>query len=449
MPTIYDLKPRFQALLRPLADGLAKAGVTANGVTLAALALSLAHGAWLALLPQSRWPFLLLPVTLFLRMALNAIDGMMAREHGMKSPEGAVLNELGDVISDAARAFRPDHRQPGARHRRRSEGARAMTTIFGIPANVVYATAGVYALLIVASAIVWMLSRRDEAGHYRELKDRVRSWWWMIGAFTLAMLSSRTVAIVFLAFISYLALKEYLSLIPTRRIDRGVLLFAYLAIPLQFYWTAIDWYGMFIVFIPVWMFLFFPALMAAPRRDARISSRRRHALLGPDDDGVHLEPHGDAARLRRRGEPDRRGLGLLFFLLMLTQFNDVAQYTWGKLTGRHKVGNQLEAREHALDRGDILIIFPEGSRSEPEALAAFKKGIGHLAKARPKVPVVPIFMHGLGKALPKGSALLVPFNCLVSVGEPLYGKESHDAFVAEFEARLTALAAEEKLPVWE
>ena len=137
-----------------------------------------------------------------------------------------------------------------------------MTTIFGIPANVVYATVGVYALLIVASAIVWMMSRRDETGHYRELKDRVRSWWWMIGAFTLAMLASRTVAIVFLAFISYLALKEYLSLIPTRRIDRSVLLFAYLAIPLQFYWAAIDWYGMFIVFIPVWMFLVFPALMA-------------------------------------------------------------------------------------------------------------------------------------------------------------------------------------------
>ena len=102
MPTIYDLKPRFQALLRPSADGLAKAGVTANGVTLAALTLSLAHGAWLALAPDSQLPFLLLPVTLFLRMALNAIDGMMAREHGMKSPEGAVLNELGDVISDAA-----------------------------------------------------------------------------------------------------------------------------------------------------------------------------------------------------------------------------------------------------------------------------------------------------------------------------------------------------------
>jgi phosphatidylglycerophosphate synthase len=102
LATIYDLKPKFQALLRPLSDALARAGVSANGVTLAALGLSLAHGAWLALAPQSRWPFLLLPLTLFVRMALNALDGMMAREHGMASPAGAVLNELGDVVSDTA-----------------------------------------------------------------------------------------------------------------------------------------------------------------------------------------------------------------------------------------------------------------------------------------------------------------------------------------------------------
>jgi CDP-diacylglycerol--glycerol-3-phosphate 3-phosphatidyltransferase len=102
LATIYDLKPHFQALLRPLVDALTRVGVSANGVTVAALGLSLAHGAWLALLPQSRWPLLLLPVTLFVRMALNALDGMMAWEHGMASPAGAVLNELGDVVSDAA-----------------------------------------------------------------------------------------------------------------------------------------------------------------------------------------------------------------------------------------------------------------------------------------------------------------------------------------------------------
>jgi CDP-diacylglycerol--glycerol-3-phosphate 3-phosphatidyltransferase len=102
LATIYDLKPRFQALLRPVVSACARNGVTANQVTLAALFLSLAHGAWLALMPDSRWPLLILPVTLFLRMALNAIDGMLAREHGMKSAAGAVLNELSDVVSDAA-----------------------------------------------------------------------------------------------------------------------------------------------------------------------------------------------------------------------------------------------------------------------------------------------------------------------------------------------------------
>ena len=112
-------------------------------------------------------------------------------------------------------------------------------------------------------------------------------------------------------------------------------------------------------------------------------------------------------------------------------------------------GNPLEPCEQALDRGEILIIFPEGSRGEPESMQAFKKGIGHLAKARRKVPVVPVFMYGLGKAMPKGSGLIVPFNCTVSVGEPLYGKSSYDAFVKVLEASMVALAKQEKLPEWE
>jgi len=99
--SIYALKPRFQALLRPLAAVLYRSGVTANQVTLCACAVSVALGALLAARPQAEL-FLLLPVWLALRMALNAIDGMLAREFGQQSRLGAYLNELGDVISDTA-----------------------------------------------------------------------------------------------------------------------------------------------------------------------------------------------------------------------------------------------------------------------------------------------------------------------------------------------------------
>jgi CDP-diacylglycerol--glycerol-3-phosphate 3-phosphatidyltransferase len=99
--SIYDLKPRFQALLRPLVNWLAAAGVSANQVTVVATVVSLATGALVALYPASRGVLLLVPLALFVRMALNAIDGMLAREHAMTSRRGAVLNELGDVVSDA------------------------------------------------------------------------------------------------------------------------------------------------------------------------------------------------------------------------------------------------------------------------------------------------------------------------------------------------------------
>jgi len=101
-PTIYQLKPAFQSLLRPLTRALARAGITANQVTVSALALSGATGLLIALWPDRNGLLGLIPVVLFVRMALNAIDGMLAREHQMKSRLGAVLNELGDVLSDAA-----------------------------------------------------------------------------------------------------------------------------------------------------------------------------------------------------------------------------------------------------------------------------------------------------------------------------------------------------------
>lgn len=102
MASIYDLKPRFQALLRPVVGALAGAGVTANQVTVGAALLSILTGGLIARWPGSARVLLLVPLVLFLRMALNAIDGMLAREHDQQSRLGAILNELGDVVSDSA-----------------------------------------------------------------------------------------------------------------------------------------------------------------------------------------------------------------------------------------------------------------------------------------------------------------------------------------------------------
>lgn len=100
--SLYALKPRFQNLLRPIAAWFASVGVTANQVTLVAALVSVAVGALLCLPDRRSALFLILPLWLFLRMALNAIDGMLAREHGQKSRLGGYLNELCDVVSDAA-----------------------------------------------------------------------------------------------------------------------------------------------------------------------------------------------------------------------------------------------------------------------------------------------------------------------------------------------------------
>ena len=103
----------------------------------------------------------------------------------------------------------------------------------------------------------------------------------------------------------------------------------------------------------------------------------------------------------------------------------------------------------ALGRGEIVVLFPEGTRGEPERLASFKSGVGHLARKHPQVPVVPVFLHGLGKSLPKGGAVPVPFFCDVFVGEPLFGADDPKAFVAALSERMTALAAEGRFAPWE
>lgn len=121
---------------------------------------------------------------------------------------------------------------------------------------------------------------------------------------------------------------------------------------------------------------------------------------------------------------------------------------------REAHGRPLEERlagvVAALEAGAVVIVFPEGSRGEPERLARFRRGVAVLSALCPAAAVVPVWLHGLGKALPRGEGILVPFFCDVVVGEPLAAAgDDAEAFVAGLERRLRALAAELHRPAWE
>jgi 1-acyl-sn-glycerol-3-phosphate acyltransferase len=111
--------------------------------------------------------------------------------------------------------------------------------------------------------------------------------------------------------------------------------------------------------------------------------------------------------------------------------------------------NPLAPCNKALAEGQMLIVFPEGSRGEPEQLQSFKGGIARLAESNPAVPVIPVFLHGLGKALPKGEALLVPFFCDIFVGEPLLWTGERRAYMRQLDERMKQLAEEGNFPAWE
>lgn len=200
-----------------------------------------------------------------------------------------------------------------------------------------WALGGIYVLLFIASLFIAWQQKRQPERNLTELVQRVRSWWIMVAIFSAALLFGATVTLIFLGLVSFLALKEYLSMIPTRRADRRVLFWAYLAIPLQFYWIGIGWYGMFIVFIPVYLFLLLPLRMV---------------LIGETDGflravgtlhwGVMITVFGlshAAYLIMLPGDADAGGEGasLLLYLVFLTQFNDVAQYVWGKSFGKRPI----------------------------------------------------------------------------------------------------------------
>jgi phosphatidate cytidylyltransferase len=148
---------------------------------------------------------------------------------------------------------------------------------------------------------------------------------------------SRGAAIVFFGLVSYLAFKEFITLIPTRRADHRVLFWAYLAIPLQYFWAYIEWYGMFIIFIPIYMFLLLPVRMLLRGETEGFLKAAGTLQWGLMTTVLSLSHLAYLLVLPDDGPAEPMGVGLVLYLISLTEINDVAQYLWGKSCGRSKV----------------------------------------------------------------------------------------------------------------
>jgi len=208
--------------------------------------------------------------------------------------------------------------------------------MFGVPLHSAIAMLVVLALLCVGTSVQHLLRSKHPDRDYSELTLRIQSWWWMIGALFVALLWGLVPAIVFFGFVSFLGFKEYLSIVPTRHSDRYAIFYAYLAIPLQYYWVAKDEYIMFLIIIPVYMFLFLPmrlVLTGETKGFIRAAGTLHWGLMLTVFSISHL-----AYLLVLPVKNSAAGpIGLVIFVIFVTQFNDVCQYIWGKNFGKRKI----------------------------------------------------------------------------------------------------------------
>ncbi|WP_367606136.1 phosphatidate cytidylyltransferase [Legionella sp. W05-934-2] len=193
------------------------------------------------------------------------------------------------------------------------------------------------ALLVVSSLIIFIFRHQFSPKTQKELYDRMVSWWIMVTIFILALSISPSSMLIFFAFVSYLALKEYFTVIPTRRVDRRAIFWAYISIPCQYVLIHIHWYGLYIIFIPIFMFLFIPIRMVILKE-----SKGFLVATGTIHWGLMLTVYfvshiAYLGVLPTDADWINTGISLIIYLVFLTQFNDVSQYLWGKFLGHKKI----------------------------------------------------------------------------------------------------------------
>ena len=208
--------------------------------------------------------------------------------------------------------------------------------MFGIPEYSFYVMMSVFTLLIVASGFATFLSVKNPQNDYKELKLRIKSWWVMIAILFTVLLASKGAAITFFGFLSFLMLKEFLSIVPMRLEDRKVIFWAYVSIPVQYFWIYLEWYGMFIIFVPIFMLLILPMSMVLIG-ETKGFIRSAGVLTWTTMLSVFSIGHIAFLLVLPEKNLAAGNVGLVLFVLFMTQFNDVCQYVWGKSFGKRKI----------------------------------------------------------------------------------------------------------------
>lgn len=198
-------------------------------------------------------------------------------------------------------------------------------------ASLLVTFAGVILILSLASAGYQALKWWRPWPNLVKVGARIRLSWMLALVFLLAVFYGVTILLVYVALLSFLALKEFLSITPTRRSDRRVLFFAYLAIPLQFWLVWLGWYELFVIFIPIWVFLVLPTLMVSVGETEGFLRAAATLGWGMMTTVFSLGYLAYLLVLPPPGQPAVAGIALFLFLVVVTQLSDISQFLLGKL----------------------------------------------------------------------------------------------------------------------
>lgn len=213
--------------------------------------------------------------------------------------------------------------------------------ISALPDPVLWTLVGIFGLLTTASVSIYVYGLAGIGQVSTEIRLRTRSWWIMAALFAGAIMAGGTGILFLVGIVCFLALREYLSLIPTRSADRRVLLWAYLTVPLQFIWVATESYAAFSTYIPICVFTFLPVYMLRSGETSGFTRTVGMLYWGIVATVYNLSHIAYLLVLPGGVTEQASGIGLVVFLVLLAQLNDVAQYCAGKIFGGPKIAQRI------------------------------------------------------------------------------------------------------------